>query len=74
MSNIKHVPTINFYNNYVVEVQTIEEALETLIPKIRQKSQQFYSEHIKNQLQEKGSTLIDRHAGNGCFYQVFLKS
>lgn len=70
---ITHSPATHFYNNFLVEVSNIEEALEVLIPKIRLKSQEFYRDNIKNDLERNGTSLIDVHAGNGCYYSIVLK-
>ena len=72
MLNIKHEPTKDFHSNYVVEVDSIDTALKELIPRIRKQSQDFYSKNISEELQIKGSTIIDQHAGNGSFYSVIL--
>ena len=72
MLNIKHEPTKDFHSNYVVEVDSIENAIKELIPRIRKKSQDFYSKRIREELERKGNTIIDRHAGNGSFYSIIL--
>ena len=72
MLNIKHEPTKDFYNNYVVEVDSIDTAIKELVPRIRKQSQEFYTNNIREQLEEKGSTIIDQHAGNGSFYSILL--
>lgn len=72
MLNIKHEPAKDFYNNYVVEVDDIDEAINELLPRIRKQSQNFYAKNIREDLAKKGNTIIDQHAGNGCFYSIIL--
>jgi hypothetical protein len=72
MLNIKHEPSKDFYSNYVVEVDNIEDAIKELIPRIRKQSQDFYIKNIRESLEKKGSTIIDQHAGNGMFYTIKL--
>jgi hypothetical protein len=72
MLNIKHEPTKDFHSNYVVEVDSIENAIKELIPRIRKHSQDFYAKNIREELERKGNTIIDQHAGNGSFYSIIL--
>ena len=72
MLNIKHQPTKDFHSNYVVEVDTIDNAIKELIPRIRKQSQDFYAKNIREELERKGNTIIDQHAGNGSFYSIIL--
>jgi hypothetical protein len=72
MLNIKHEPTKDFHSNYVVEVDSIDTAIKELIPRIRKQSQDFYTKNIREELERKGSTIIDQHAGNGSFYSIIL--
>ncbi len=72
MLNIKHQPTKDFHSNYVVEVDTIDNAIKELIPRIRKQSQDFYDKNIREELERKGNTIIDQHAGNGSFYSIIL--
>lgn len=70
MLNIKHKPTKDFYNNYIVEASYIEEIISEMLPRIRKQSQDFYKKNIREELQKKNDTIIDRHAGNGIFYTI----
>lgn len=72
MLNIKHEPTKDFHSNYVVEVDSIDNAIKELIPRIRKQSQDFYTKNIREELEKKGNTIIDQHAGNGSFYSIIL--
>lgn len=72
MLNIKHEPTKDFHGNYVVEVDSIDNAIKELIPRIRKQSQEFYTKNIREELEKKGNTIIDQHAGNGSFYSIIL--
>lgn len=72
MLNIKHEPTKDFHNNYVVEATTIEEVISEMIPRIRKQSQDFYRKNIREELEKKNDTIIDQHAGNGIFYTIFI--
>lgn len=69
---IKHEPTKDFHSNYVVEVDSIDNAIKELIPRIRKQSQDFYNKNIYEELKRKGKTIIDQHAGNGSFYSIML--
>ena len=70
MLKIIHEPTKDFYNNYVVEATSINEVITEMIPKIRNQSQEFYRKNIREELQNKKATIIDRYAGNGVFYTI----
>lgn len=48
--------------------ETPQQALEYLLPKIRSKSRRFYEREIINELNNRKSTIVDRHAGNGIYY------
>jgi hypothetical protein len=72
MLNIKHEPLKDFHSNYVVEVDSIDNAIKELIPRIRKQSQEFYTKNIREDLEKKGNTIIDQHAGNGSFYSITL--
>lgn len=70
MFNIKHEPTKDFYNNYIIESSCINEVISKIIPRIRKQSQEFYKKNIREELENKNVTIIDRHAGNGIFYTI----
>ena len=70
MLNIKHQPTKDFHNNYIVEATSIDEVISEMIPRIRQQSQEFYKNNIREELKKKNDTIIDQHAGNGIFYTI----
>ena len=72
MLNIRHEPTKDFYNNFIIEVDSIDTAIKELIPRIRKQSQDFYIKNIREELERKGNTIIDQHAGNGSFYSIIL--
>lgn len=72
MLNIKHEPTKDFHNNYVVEANTINEVISEMIPRIRKQSQEFYRKNISEELENKKYTIIDKHAGNGIFYTIYI--
>jgi len=69
---IENKPEQYCSDNYVVEVDSIEDAIKNIIPRIRIKSQAFYTENIRKELVKKGNTIIDRHAGGGSYYSIFL--
>lgn len=73
MVEIKHTPTQDDPNSYTVIGDSIDEIIDKCIPRIRQKSKAFYEEHLRNDLENKGKSLIDRHAGSGNFYKVKLQ-
>jgi len=72
MLNIKHQPLKDFHSNYVVEANNIEEVISEMLPRIRKQSQPFYGKNIREELERKNETIIDQHAGNGCFYHIIL--
>lgn len=72
MVEINHTPTEDDPNSYEVIGDSIDEIVNECIPRIRQKSKKFYKEHLEKDLNNKGKSLIDRHAGNGNFYTVRL--
>ena len=47
---------------------SVQQALDYLLPRIRTKSRQFYEREITKELTDKGSTIVDHHAGQGIFY------
>ena len=70
MLNIIHQPIKDCHSNYIAYVSSIDEAITEMIPRIRKQSQEFYTKNIREQLELKGTTIIDRHAGNGSFYTI----
>lgn len=70
MLSIEHIPTKEFYNNYLMEASSIEEALKVMIPRIRTISQDFYRKSLEKDLSTKGEGIVDQHAGNGNFYTI----
>lgn len=58
--------------NYIVN--TIEEALDTLLPRIRRQSKEFYAKEIRRELEEDGETVVDKHAGNGVYLRATLRN
>lgn len=73
MVNIEHAPQRYYENCYIISGENIEELLQYCLPRIRQKSQGFYRQHIEESLQAKGECLIDLHAGMGSLYTVVLR-
>jgi hypothetical protein len=67
---ITHKPSKYFYQYYEVEVSTIDEAVIQLIPRLREKSQAFYKDELVKDLTNEKMSVIDHHAGNGCFYSI----
>ena len=70
MLNIKHEPTKDFYNNYIIEAYCVDEVITEMIPRIRQQSQNYYKKKMREELENKNNTIVDRHAGNGIFYTI----
>jgi hypothetical protein len=59
---------------YEVTGDNINEIIDFCIPKIRPQSQENYRTYIREDLLEKGVSLIDVHAGMGWSYRLKLKS
>lgn len=72
MLKIIHVPSKNFHNDYIVEATSIDAVISEVLPRIRKKSQDFYKKSIRKDLENKGETIVDQHAGNGIFYTIKL--
>lgn len=73
MVEINHTPTEDDPNRYTVIGESIDEIVDKCIPRIRQKSKDFYQKELRKDLEEKGDSIIDRHAGNGNLYKVILR-
>jgi hypothetical protein len=67
-----HQPQSFNYHRYVIISDDIKEVLSFVIPRIRQSSQEYYSNEIVKDLNEKGFTLIDAHAGQSNNYLIYL--
>lgn len=50
----------------------VDEIVESLVPLIRPQSRSFYREHLRDELQRNGRSLVDVHAGCGTHYTVEL--
>lgn len=79
MIQIIHTPQINGkpYNNgnaYTIIGDNVEEIIGVAMTKIRPKSQEAYTNILKEDLNTDKQSIIDRHAGNGYFYDVKLVS
>lgn len=72
MVEIKHTPRENSDNRYLIIGDNIEELVEFCLFRIRERSKEYYRKELLNDLQNKGSSLIDVHAGMGNSYTVEL--
>ena len=77
MTTIKHKPLKqkngDFNNHYEVLTNNIDDCLNEMLPRIRLSSRNFYTKNIKDELENKGSAIIDQHAGNGIFYSIKME-
>lgn len=79
MVQIIHTPEINGkpYNNgnaYLIIGDNIDEIINLSLTKIRPKSQDAAIALLKEDLKLEKQSIINRHAGSGCFYDVKLVS
>lgn len=61
-------------NNYEIIGNNIDELVEYSLSKVREKSKDFYKRWIRQNLEEKGESFIDRHAGIDNTYSIYLQS
>ena len=54
----------------VMRVDTVEEALEAIVPRIRTKSREFYRGEIRADLEQYGRAVVDQHAGGGFLWVI----
>ncbi len=73
MVEINHTPTQDDPNSYTVVGDSVDEIIDRCLQRIRPMSSEFYEKELYKDLQQKGESLIDRHAGNGNFYKVILQ-
>lgn len=57
-----------------MRADTIDEALEAMLPRIRTRSRSFYKEEIRKDLERDGTTVVDKHAGGGFLWVITLVS
>ena len=73
MVEFNHTPTEHDPNSYTVIGDSIDEIIDKCLPHIRNMSTKFYKHELRKDLEEKGSSHIDRHAGNGKLYKIELR-
>ena len=51
---------------------TPSDIIDTLLPLIRGRSQDFYRKELREDLERDGYSIVDVHAGQGTYYRVSL--
>jgi len=72
MVKITHTPQNLSYNRYTIESDNIEELILNCVSRIRINSKDYYEKELRIDLENKGKSLIDVHAGVGISYVVIL--
>lgn len=54
-------------------VDSVEEALGYLLPRIRRQSKAFYEKEIRREMEEDGETVVDKHAGGGMYLSAKMR-
>lgn len=70
--SIIHTPQENNTNRYTITGGSIQEIIEFCIPRIRQRSQEYYKKEIFQDLSKDKKSWIDPHAGMGSSYIIEL--
>ena len=67
--------TTGKYDTNEIEVigDSVSELIDEMSKRIRVSSWPFYESEIKQDLSERGSSIIDKHAGGGSHYTVVLR-
>jgi len=69
---ITHTPKNLSYNRYTIESNNIDELVKDCVSRIRPQSKKYYESELIKDLESKGKSLIDVHAGLGISYVVIL--
>lgn len=72
MTTETHTPQENNLYRYLIESDSIEEAIACVLPRIRNISKAFYAREIRSDLAKTGESMVDSHAGQGVFYLIKL--
>jgi len=72
MITLTHTPQSHCQNHYKIEGDNIDELVLYCLQRIRAISQPFYKRELQEDLEKKGVSIIDIHAGMGAFYNVEL--
>ena len=67
-----HTPEPHKISSYKITGNTIQELVDFIIPRIRSSSQKFYKREVRIDLENKGMSIIDSHAGQGTCYKIEL--
>lgn len=70
MTTIKLYPQKYYRSYYIVNTNDIDEVIAEMKSRIRPISWSFYYGNIRHELEEKGRTIVDQHAGMGNFYEI----
>lgn len=70
---IEHAPVPLSENRYTISSFNIEDLIDECVKRIRQRSQEYYRTELIKDLEKKGKSMIDVHAGVGISYIVILK-
>lgn len=71
---ITHTPQNLSYNRYTIESDNIDELILNCVSRIRISSKDYYKKELRKDLESKGKSLIDVHAGVGMSYVVILNN
>lgn len=72
MVTLTHIPEEYSDNRYVISGENIDELVSACLVRIRERSKAYYREELYKDLNEKGCSMIDLHAGMGSVYRVEL--
>ena len=70
---IEHTPVPLSENRYTISSNNIDVLIDECVKRIRQRSQEYYRIELRKDLEKKGKSMIDVHAGVGISYIVILK-
>lgn len=72
MIKVVHRPYREFKNSYNIFGDNVDELVTACVARIRENSKEFYRQELNNDLNIKGASIIDMHAGMGIAYSVIL--
>jgi hypothetical protein len=72
MTTLTHTPTEHDNSNYLIVGDDIDELIEYLVSRIRAQSKDYYAKNLREDLTKTRCSIVDRHAGQGTFYNVVL--
>lgn len=73
MIDINQTPTDHTQNSYEMVGDSVDELIEECLKRIRNQSQAYYKKELRKDLEKRGFTYIDVHAGMGNSYKVYTR-